>query len=276
MNHHDRRLDRACGVLYGLAAGDALGMPTQLLPRWRLAGLFPKLDGFVDGPEENVLSSGVPAGSVTDDTEQAVVLAEVLIEGRGRLDSGEFVRRFLAWAEEAEADGSEKLGPSSRRALEAVRRGVPPEEAGRRGETSGAAMRVAPVGIAAPPEPLGVLLELVEEACRPTHNTGLAISGAAAVAAAVSAGVEGAAFGEALRLARAAAREGSGRGGYAAGAEVAERISWATELVLGLDEGDAAEALYRLVGTAGWLPRKRCRRPSPSPRATRGTHGGRA
>lgn len=242
-------MQRARGALVGLAIGDALGMPTQLLPRQQVTTLFPSLSGFVGGPPENVISAGRPAGSVTDDTHQALIIAQLLIAGNGHVDSVQFVEQLLVWTREAEANGSEQLGPSSRRALDAIQRGLPLEEAGRRGDTNGAAMRIAPIGIAIPPEPLTRLVDRVEEVCRPTHFTGLAIAGAAAVAAAVSAGVSGAAFTEALPIARRAARLGQERGHYAAGANVAERIVWAVDLVGQLDDASALDAITDLIGT---------------------------
>src|SRR3979411_579370 len=67
--------DRALGALYGLAIGDALGMPTQELSRAAsLRVLGPKAD-FRAGPEENPISRGLPAGSVTDDTLQSLLVA---------------------------------------------------------------------------------------------------------------------------------------------------------------------------------------------------------
>ena len=48
-------LQRAQGALIGLAIGDALGMPTQLLTRQQVAELFPILDDFLPGPPENAI-----------------------------------------------------------------------------------------------------------------------------------------------------------------------------------------------------------------------------
>lgn len=241
-------LERAQGALYGLAIGDALGMPTQLLPRELVRRLFPRLDGFLPGPPENAISAGQPAARVTDDTEQMMIVAELLLEGAGHLDGQRFVQRLLEWARLAEQNGSEQLGPSSRRALEAIQRGASLQEAGRRGDTNGGAMRIAPVGVITPPEPLAALVDRVEEVCRPTHFTGIAIAGAAAVAAAVSAGIEGASFAEGLSLARAAANLGQRRGAYAPGPRIAERIVWAVDLVSGLDDATACDAIADLIG----------------------------
>jgi ADP-ribosylglycohydrolase len=110
-------------------------------------------------------------------------------------------------------------------------------------------MRVTPVGIATPPEPLDRLVSAVVDASRLTHHTTLAISGAAAVAAAVSAGVDGADVATALKMGQLAAEVGRHHGHYAAGADVARRITWALELVEGQGESTALALIGELVGT---------------------------
>ena len=99
----------------------------------------------------------------------------------------------------AERGSLDLLGPSTKRAVAAVLAGTPPDEAGAAGDTNGAAMRIAPVGIAvalpaasASHADLSTLVDHVVMASSVTHNTGIALAGAAAVAAAVSAGVSGA------------------------------------------------------------------------------------
>ncbi len=79
-------VDRALGAFYGLAIGDALGMPTQMLPRAVVRDLFGELPWFAPGPEVNEISAGLPAGRVTDDTDQAVIVARTLIDGGGEID----------------------------------------------------------------------------------------------------------------------------------------------------------------------------------------------
>ncbi len=241
--------ERALGALYGLAVGDALGMPTQMWSRQKIKARFPHLDGLVPGPRDNTISRGEPAGRVTDDTEQALLLADLLVEGCGRVDARAFAERLWAWAELARQRGSDPLGPSSRRAVEAVRQGVPVEEAGLGGLTDGAAMRIAPLGVAAPPWPLAALARRVAEAVRVTHNTGVALAGASAVAAAVSLGVEGATFAEQCAGALEAARAGQRLGREARPPDIAERIGSA--LAVAADEsGPAAlDAIAERVGT---------------------------
>ncbi|MGF1664547.1 MAG: ADP-ribosylglycohydrolase family protein [Kineosporiaceae bacterium] len=240
--------DRALGALTGLALGDALGMPTQLLPREEVRRRWGTLAGLVAAPADHELSAGLPAGHVTDDTDQAVILGRLLVEGGGRIDPGTLAERLLAWEAGMVARGSaDLLGPSTRRALEQVAAGAPPGTTGRWGDTDGAAMRIAPVGIACPPEPLDRLVDLVADAGRLTHDTTVANAGACAVAAAVSHGVAGASVPEALAAGTAAARAGASRGHYVPGAEVAERIAWALGLVR--DAADPLDTVARLVGT---------------------------
>jgi ADP-ribosylglycohydrolase len=272
---------RARGALYGLAIGDALGMPTQMLSRPEIVsrwGAF--LTGFEPAPPGHPIAAGLPAGSVTDDTEQAVLLGRLLVQGNGTIDPRDLAGALVRWEHDMAERGSlDLLGPSTKRAVTAVLEGTPPEEAGASGDTNGAAMRIAPVGIAVPldlpnppttspppntatrPHPatpddpclranLSTLVDLVEVASRVTHDTGIALAGAAAVAAAVSAGVSGAGIEGAMDVAVQAAQIGAGRGHWVAGADVAARIEWAVGLVAGRDQAEAAELIYTLVGTS--------------------------
>ncbi len=247
----DRAQDRALGALYGLAIGDALGMPTQLLSPAQVRARFGRIDRFVAAAADHPIARGLPAGRITDDTEQAVLLGQALVDGGGVLDPRRFAQALMDWERDVAARGGlDLLGPSTRRALEALNAGVPPAEAGRTGDTNGAAMRIAPLGIACPPGPVAVLVERVAETSRPTHNTGVAIAGAAAVAAAVSAGVAGASWRGALAAAMEAARLGAAEGRWVAGADVAARIAWAVDLVSGLPEDQAGRQIVELVGTS--------------------------
>jgi ADP-ribosylglycohydrolase len=247
-----REYSRARGTLYGLAIGDALGMPTESLPRGEIVARYGRLvGGFHPGPPEHPLAAALPAGTVTDDTEQAVLLGRLVAEGGGRIDPAELARQLLAWEDSMRARGSlGLLGPSTKRALAAVGAGTDIEEAGRYGTTNGAAMRIAPVGIATPyPDP-GLLEDRVVAASMVTHNTGVAMAGAAAVAAAVSAGIDGASVPDVIEAGVRAAGRAAARGHWAAAADVAARITWATGLVAGLGLDRAMDTVYRLVGTS--------------------------
>ena len=157
--------------------------------------------------------TGLSAGQVTDDTEQALMLARRLVLGRGRIDEDLLAQDLLEWEADVKARGlRDLLGPSSKAALDAMLAGSPVTETGRNGTTNGAAMRIAPIGIAVVAEPMLEFVDQVELACRMTHNTGEAIAAAAAVAAVISCGVEGSSFEGALPVALKAAEVGQSRG----------------------------------------------------------------
>ena len=243
--------DRARGALYGLAIGDALGMPTQLMSHQEVATCFGVLDGFRAPPAGHPIASGLLAGSVTDDTEQALLLADVLLGGGGHIDSDDLARRLVAWAERARERGSlDLLGPSSSAAVAALVAGGPVDEVGRAGATNGAAMRITPVGLIISSDDLDALVDLVVEASRVTHHTGVAIAGAAAVAAAVSGGIDGASVAEATTLGIRAADLGQQRGEWVAGAAVARRIAWAIALMNADNHERSVRDVVELVGTS--------------------------
>jgi ADP-ribosylglycohydrolase len=260
--------DRARGALYGLAIGDALGMPAEGFTRQQVTERWgPLLTGFEAAPPDNRFAAGLAAGSVTDDTEQAVLLGRLLVRGRGEIDPVEWAAALVGWERDMTARGrNQLLGPSTKRAVAAVLAGTPPQEAGLGGDTNGAAMRIAPVGIAFPAGES--LLDHVRSACLVTHNTPVAIAGAAAVAAAVSAGIDG--LNLPAALANAAARDApSTLGEFTPGtslaldvpqaapappapqpADIAARIEWAVAEVPRRSPERAANFIVEHIGTS--------------------------
>ena len=195
----DPRLSRAHGALAGLVLGDALGMPTQAMSPAQIRAVYGRIAGLVDADASQPYAPGMPAGSVTDDTEQALLIASLLVRGRGSssghaaLDAGEFARALLAWEDSMIARGSlDLLGPSTKAALERVRAGEDPLSVGGAGTTNGAAMRVTPVGIAVSTADPQAFAESVWSSCQVTHATRQGFQSAALVAAAVSLGIDAA------------------------------------------------------------------------------------
>lgn len=184
--------DRALGALLGLAVGDTLGMPTQSLSRAAIAERYGVVDRLLDGADDQPIAPKLPAGTVTDDTEQVLLLARILLDHDGHVPARVFAGALEAWEQDTIRRGSlDLLGPSTRRALTRLADGAPPDLAGRDGVTNGAVMRVAPVGVAhTGPR----LLDAVVESAVVTHHTAPGI----AAAAAVSAGVSGAGLPAAL------------------------------------------------------------------------------
>ena len=195
----DPRLSRAHGALAGLALGDALGMPTQAMSPEQIRAVYGHITGLVDGDASQPYAPGMPAGSVTDDTEQALLIASLLLRGRGSssgrvaLNAVEFAHALLAWEDSMIERGSlDLLGPSTKAALERVRAGEDPLTVGGEGTTNGAAMRVTPIGIAVSTEDPEAFAEAVWSSCRVTHATRQGFQSAALVAAAVSMGIDAA------------------------------------------------------------------------------------
>ena len=243
--------ERASATLYGLAIGDALGMPTQMLSRSQIAQRFGRLRGFEPAAADHPIAAGMPLGSITDDTEQALLLGRHLVRHAGHVDAAQFARELVEWEDTMRARGSlDLLGPSTRSAIAALVGGAPLERAGRLGATNGAAMRVTPVGIVADPADVETLVDRVAEASLATHNTGVAIAGAAAVAAAVSAGLDGAAVSESFPIAIRAAAIGQGRGHWHAGGDVSRRIGWAIGLIDPNQPERSLDDVVDLVGTS--------------------------
>ena len=190
----DPRFSRAYGALAGLALGDALGMPTQAMSPQQIQTVYGHVTGLVDGDKSQPYAPGMAAGSVTDDTEQALLIASLLLKGHGsglNLDAGEFSYALLAWEDSMIERGSlDLLGPSTKAALERVRAGENPLRVGGEGTTNGAAMRVTPIGIAASTSDRQLFADAVWSSCQVTHATRQGFQSAALVAAAVSLGID--------------------------------------------------------------------------------------
>ena len=193
----DPRFSRAYGALAGLALGDALGMPTQAMSPEQIRAVYGTITGLVDGDASQPYAPGMPAGSVTDDTYQALALASFLGRDEGSsagtvtLELGGFAHELLNWEEWMKAQGSlDLLGPSSKAALERVRLGEDPLRVRGMGTTNGAAMRVTPVGIAVSTDNPEAFADSVWSTCQLTHATRQGFQSAALVAAAVSMGID--------------------------------------------------------------------------------------
>ncbi len=86
-----RRLrSRFQGAIFGLATGDALAAPTQMLRR----GAFTPVHDLIGGGNYDL-----PRGAWTDDTAMALCLAESLLEKRG-FDPRDQIARYTRWQQQ--------------------------------------------------------------------------------------------------------------------------------------------------------------------------------
>jgi ADP-ribosyl-[dinitrogen reductase] hydrolase len=116
----DDTRDRARGALLGLACGDALGRPVE----FRSPGDIEREHGTV----REMLDRGThrqPAGTVTDDTDLALCIAESLVEA-SRFDPDDVGRRFVDWLEAGPFD----VGLTTSDAINEIRSGTPALQAG--------------------------------------------------------------------------------------------------------------------------------------------------
>lgn len=240
--------EKALGCLAGLAVGDALGMPTEFLNPEQIKAEFGTVRKFQPAPSWHP-HARLKTGSVTDDTHQTLAVARAY-SPNGTLGAEDMARELLAWADSTPADDLDVIiGRSTRTALAQIRAGVAPSESGKSGQTNGAAMRVAPVGLMHAGNPLASLLDVVQ-ASMPTHFTTQAISGAAAVAFAVAEAAGSAPTLEGiLNAAMLGAREGRAYGNWCWGTPLEKRIELALDLVeKASGEPSALHALYNYVG----------------------------
>lgn len=241
------------GGLYGQALGDAWGMPAYFDPdqTWEAFGW---IDRLLPAPDDHEVHAGLPAGRITDDSEQAFSLAvEYIKDGGVNLDAT--IRAIIAWYDRTGGDESKYVGPSTRRGVLALKRGEDPYTTGRMGDTNGAAMRVSTVGLIYPNDPIGAI-EAAYISCIPTHHSNVAVSGAAAVAAAVSVAVrEDATLDAIIAAGMLGAELGRRKGIPWIGASVTRRIEAAVEIARkGTDARTRLREIYDVVGASLAMP----------------------
>jgi ADP-ribosylglycohydrolase len=131
-------LERARGMLYGLACGDALGAPTEFMRLPAIKQAYGPA-GIRNLPEPALY---------TDDTQMAVALAEALVEaGEADLETlmSAVVRNFIAWRNSPE--NNRAPGNTCMAAVAVLEEGRHWSVSGvARSKGSGSAMRSAPVG----------------------------------------------------------------------------------------------------------------------------------
>ncbi|MDG7045010.1 MAG: ADP-ribosylglycohydrolase family protein [Nitrososphaerota archaeon] len=172
--------DRVIGTLYGVAIGDAMGMPTTFLSREDIKERYGHVDGFLEAPSESSVHSRMGMAEYTDDTELTFALAKTIIRRR-RVDPAEVASELVRWADRHDILNTTLIGPSTRAAIEGLKRGLPYTVTGKNGTTDGCAMKISPVAIFDVFAPDEKAVNDVIRACLPSHNTAIAVSGASAL-----------------------------------------------------------------------------------------------
>jgi len=239
--------NKILGGLYGQALGDAFAMPAQVHPD-DTERCFGWLDSWQAAPDDHIVHAGLPAGRITDDSEQAFSIAQAVIDA-GAVTLAAAVQGIVTWYDRVDGDNSPYVGPSTRRGVNALKAGQDPRTTGLWGDTNGAPMRISPIGLLHPGDIAGAVADTVT-VCMPTHYTQPAVSGAAAVSAAIAqAMVDGATLDDVIAAGLQGAELGAAHGRRWFGCSVAFKIEQA--LAIAASSGDRRLGLRRIFDEVG-------------------------
>jgi ADP-ribosylglycohydrolase len=226
-------LDRFNGSFLGLAAGDALGMPTEGYTSEEIQTKFGSVRDMMPAPEGH-FHTGLLAGQYTDDTEETLILAESMIEASGF--SGErFADKLMGWGSAWVLDErlNRGVGFTTKSSVEQMLSGTPWQESGLRIPTCGSAMRAAPIGLLYHCD-LGIVSSYADLQSICTHCSPASRAGSIAIASGVALSLMGIPKQTILRIASDLSRR--------ADKEFADRLLWAGSLI-DLDPADALSAI---------------------------------
>jgi ADP-ribosyl-[dinitrogen reductase] hydrolase len=160
-------MDRAEGVVLGLACGDALGRPVEFRSPQQITTEHGTLSEMVGHG-----TWGQPAGTITDDTDQALCIARSLVECGG-FDPEDIADRFVAWYDSGPFD----IGNMTRQSIRALKQGQAWDEGGQQvwkasaegsNAGNGSVMRCPPLAVAYRDDP-DRLAEISRQSSLITH-----------------------------------------------------------------------------------------------------------
>ena len=137
-------INRVKGCVVGLACGDAVGFPAEMVPREKVVQRYGP--GGITHFERR---KRFPPGTITDDTQLTMSMANALIETGGGYSSdlvSAVSRHFIAWNKSP--DTNRLPGPTCRQGCRNLELGIPWYASGKMHKKGcGSAMRVSPIGI---------------------------------------------------------------------------------------------------------------------------------
>lgn len=159
-------LNQTKSALFGVAVGDALGVPVEFESREFLkSNPVTEMIGFGSHP--------VPAGTWSDDSSLTFCLAESIAEG---LDLYNLSRKFLRWANEnywTPTGYVFDIGVSTQESIDRLEEGVDPALSGGKSESSngnGALMRILPLIFYVKNRPIEERFEITKQVSSITHG----------------------------------------------------------------------------------------------------------
>lgn len=245
--------NKILGGLYGQALGDAFAMPGQVHLDDTVR-TFGWLDTWQDAPDDHIVHAGLPAGRITDDSEQAFSIANAIIKAGG-VTIEAVIDGLITWYERVGGDSSPYVGPSTKRGITALKNGDDPTTTGLWGDTNGAPMRISPIGLLHPGDVWGAVQDTIT-VCTPTHFTQPAVSGACAVSSAIAiASIENVSLSAVIQAGMLGAELGMGYGRKWFGTSTRFKIGQAVDIAQSAH--DTRTKLHRLfyeVGTTLNVP----------------------
>lgn len=161
-----QKLNKVKGMFFGIAIGDALGVPAEFMSRAHLR----------QNPILNFTSNHYNAenrGIWSDDSSLTFCLAETIIEGFSIDLLGQKIK---AWFQEnywAPKDVAFEIGIATHNAIDRLEKGVPASESGESGEYSngnGSLMRVAPLAFYLLDESIEQRFQIIKAVSSVTHG----------------------------------------------------------------------------------------------------------
>jgi len=187
-------LEKFRGSMAGLALGDALGAPVEGMKPGHIKDVLGTVRGFVDAQTiwPNKPYRYRAPGIYTDDTQQALCLAESLVRcfGYQAPDFAQTLLKLWQAAPELKCGAFRGIGPTFFRVMEKLASGIGPDKSGLPSAGIGAAMRVAPVGLYFFDDRERLLKAAIEQSLL-THKDPRALALAACVAYSVARSASG-------------------------------------------------------------------------------------
>ena len=183
--------DKVAGMFWGIAIGDALGMPVETFKPEQIKTRYGKLiSANYIAAKGHKWYDGHPVGSWTDDTQLSIAVADALIEKPTRISPSLIAKKHV---ETLEKYGEAGWGGTSKRAVKRLAEGVSYKkssyEEGKSfsGCGNGTAMKAGPIGafLCSSQNEEGRDIRDISRVSLTTHSTSMAVSATLAHAFAV-------------------------------------------------------------------------------------------
>jgi len=199
---------------------------------------FTKVKKFEDIPSDN---------KMYDQMTQTIIVHDILMK-HGKISPELFADRLLELNDKHNILENDQYGPSTQKAVRNLLDGKSPQETGKGGLTTGAAMRCMPIGVFFYNE-IAKLIESTFQSSIISHNTDVAVSSALAVNLMISSLLNGKSKEKSLKDTLEVLKKNYGRYGEpTAFAYMHERIKDAVHMVKGKNFEEATKLIAERIG----------------------------